>query len=219
MKYLDNKIYNYLEDLRAKKPTPGGGAAAALLGAQAAALAMMVAEYTIGNEKYFEYDETCIGARANTSYIYMNLAMTIDQDAEAYESVAEARKMPQGTEQEKEARRQKLAEANLNATLVPFKVLRLCFNGMEAAEPMIGCSNPNLESDLATAMIMYYAGAKSAWINVLINMPSIEDEKMREGLRKEGEDILRAIHKIQKNLEASGLFPDFNPPDKEEEEV
>ena len=72
MKYLNEKLQIYLEDLRVKKPTPGGGAVAALIAAQGAALTMMTAEFTIGNEKYKEFEERCIGARANSSYIYMN---------------------------------------------------------------------------------------------------------------------------------------------------
>ena len=101
MKYLNEKIQVYLEDLRAKKSTPGGGAAAALTGAQGAALVMMVAEFTIGNEKYAEFEEACKGARAANSYVYANLAMLVDQDAEAYSKVVEARKMPDGTDAEK----------------------------------------------------------------------------------------------------------------------
>ena len=41
----------------AKQATPGGGSAAALMGAQAAALVSMVCNLTIGKPKYAEVEE------------------------------------------------------------------------------------------------------------------------------------------------------------------
>lgn len=45
----DNSLQNYLDTLASKSATPGGGSAAALMGAQAAALTSMVCNLTIGN--------------------------------------------------------------------------------------------------------------------------------------------------------------------------
>ena len=173
MKYLNEKLQIYLEDLRVKKPTPGGGAVAALIAAQGAALTMMTAEFTIGNEKYKEFEERCIGARANSSYIYMNLCMAIDQDAEAYNMVVEARKLPQNTEEEIMIRNQKLEEANLAATMVPFKVMRLCREGLNAASFMIGYCNPNIQSDLSIAILSLAAGLSK---NYLVRLRSPPDK-------------------------------------------
>lgn len=219
MKYLNEKIQVYLEDLRARKSTPGGGAAAALTGAQGAALVMMVAEFTIGNEKYAEFEEACKGARAANSYVYANLAMLVDQDAEAYNKVVEARKMPDGTDAEKAVKKAKLEEATVTATIVPLNVMRMCHEGLATAEMIIGKCNPNIESDLTIAFLNLLAGLRSAWLNVLINLPEIEDEKTRENFRKQGEEFLRRAFKIEERAREAGLFPDFNPPDEEEDEV
>lgn len=48
----DQKITDFLNDLKSEAPAPGGGAVAALTGAQGAALIMMVANLTIGKKKY-----------------------------------------------------------------------------------------------------------------------------------------------------------------------
>ena len=216
MKYLNEKLQIYLADLRVKKPTPGGGAVAALIAAQGAALTMMTAEFTIGNEKYKEFEERCIGARANSSYIYMNLCMAIDQDAEAYNMVVEARKLPQNTEEEIMIRNQKLEEANLAATMVPFKVMRLCREGLNAASFMIGYCNPNIQSDLSIAILSLAAGLRASWMNVLVNLPSLKNETQREMIQKEGEEILRFANKIEKQAQEQNLFPDFAPESEED---
>ncbi len=216
MKYLNEKLQIYLEDLRVKKPTPGGGAVAALIAAQGAALTMMTAEFTIGNEKYKEFEERCIGARANSSYIYMNLCMAIDQDAEAYNMVVEARKLPQNTEEEIMIRNQKLEEANLAAIMVPFKVMRLCREGLNAASFMIGYCNPNIQSDLSIAILSLAAGLRASWMNVLVNLPSLKNETQREMIQKEGEEILRFANKIEKQAQEQNLFPDFAPESEED---
>jgi methenyltetrahydrofolate cyclohydrolase len=177
---------------------------------------MMTAEFTIGNEKYKEFEERCIGARANSSYIYMNLCMAIDQDAEAYNMVVEARKLPQNTEEEIMIRNQKLEEANLAATMVPFKVMRLCREGLNAASFMIGYCNPNIQSDLSIAILSLAAGLRASWMNVLVNLPSLKNETQREMIQKEGEEILRFANKIEKQAQEQNLFPDFAPESEED---
>jgi len=47
--YLNGSIKEYLKDLAARKPAPGGGSAAALSAAVGASLISMVANYTVGN--------------------------------------------------------------------------------------------------------------------------------------------------------------------------
>ncbi len=217
MKYLNEKMQTYLEDLRAKKSTPGGGAVAALTGAQGAALVMMVAEFTIGNEKYAAFEEACKGARAANSYVYANLAMLIDQDAEAYNKVVEARKMPESTEAEIVAKKTKMDEATVTATIVPLNVMRMCHEGLAAAEMIIGKCNPNIASDLTIAVLNLLAGLRAAWLNVLINLPGIEDKNTRENFQKQGEMFLRLAAKIEERAKEAGLFPDFNPPDEDDE--
>ena len=47
---------NFLEGLAAKTSTPGGGSAAAVMGAMGAALVSMVANFTIGRKNYEDVD-------------------------------------------------------------------------------------------------------------------------------------------------------------------
>ena len=53
----NQKIIDFLNELKSAAPAPGGGAVAALAGAQGAALIMMVANLTVGKKKYEEYED------------------------------------------------------------------------------------------------------------------------------------------------------------------
>ena len=59
MKLIDLKVSQYLDVLKSDAPAPGGGSVSALAGAQAVGLFMMVADLTIGKEKYAEYQDVC----------------------------------------------------------------------------------------------------------------------------------------------------------------
>ena len=47
----------FLDQLASSQPTPGGGSAAAVMGAMGAALVSMVANLTVGKKKYAEVEQ------------------------------------------------------------------------------------------------------------------------------------------------------------------
>lgn len=57
MGYLEEPLRAYTEALASGAPTPGGGSAAALVGALGAALNSMVANFTLGREKFAAVEE------------------------------------------------------------------------------------------------------------------------------------------------------------------
>ena len=59
--YRDSTLKQYLEDLAAKKPAPGGGSAAALTAAMGASLISMVINFTLGKPKYAKYESELKG--------------------------------------------------------------------------------------------------------------------------------------------------------------
>ena len=183
MALYDLKITEYLEQLRAKTPTPGGGAVAALTGAQAVALIMMVEEFTLHNEKYAEWKFEAQGVMANCSTYYVNFIQAINDDAVAYQMMVDARKMPKDTEEQIAARKEAIAKATEAGIAVPMKVMHLCLVTMKQLQFAVGYSNPNLRTDLYVALTHLDAALKSSWVNVLINVDGVED--FQEKIRKE----------------------------------
>lgn len=179
MKLVEMTVKDYLDVLKSDAPAPGGGSVSALSAAQGVGLVCMVADLTIGKEKYAEWQEVCISAKEEAVDLYEKLVAAIDKDTEAFNQVSAAFKMPKETDEEKAVRKQAIADATLGATEVPFETLCLCVEGLKVTEKMVGKSNPNASSDLGVAALNLLAGIKGAWLNVLINLPGVKDEEAK----------------------------------------
>ena len=172
-------VKDYLDLLKSDAPAPGGGSVSALSAAQGVGLVAMVADLTIGREKYAEYEEVCKAAKEEALKLYAELVAGIDKDTEAFNKVSAAYKLPKNTDEEKAARSAAIREANVGATEVPFETVKLCFEGLKVTETMVGKSNPNAASDLGVAALNLMAGIRGAWLNVKINLPGIKDEALK----------------------------------------
>ena len=179
MKLVDMTVKDYLDLLKSDAPAPGGGSVSALSAAQGVGLVAMVADLTIGREKYAEYEEVCKAAKEEALKLYSELVAGIDKDTEAFNKVSAAYKLPKNTDEEKTARSAAIREANVGATEVPFETVKLCLAGLKVTETMVGKSNPNAASDLGVAALNLMAGIRGAWLNVKINLPGIKDEALK----------------------------------------
>ncbi len=201
MLQTEYKIKDYLEVLGSEAPAPGGGAVSALTAAQGIALVMMVANLTIGKEKYKKFEKVnkeCLDVAEG----YLNrLIELMEEDAKAFNLVTEAYKMPKETEEEKTARSKAIKEATMFATVVPIEVMEASYEGLRLTTTLMGKSNGNVVSDLGAAAVKLDAAIKSSWLNVKINLPSLkepEKEKMfvekGENIYTEGEEIAKKIY-------------------------
>jgi len=200
MKLIDMQVKEYLEVLKSDAPAPGGGSVSALAGAQGAALFMMVADLTIGKEKYADYQEVCKEAKEKGMAIYEELTAAVDKDTEAFNLVSAAFKMPKNTDEEKAARKQAIADGTLVATQVPFRTMELGYEGLKLAQTMIGKSNPNAASDLGVAVLNLTACIKGAWLNVKINLPGVKDEAKAAYYAEEGQKMYDAADAVAHDL-------------------
>ena len=185
MKLIDMQVKEYLKVLKSDAPAPGGGSVSALAGAQGVALFSMVADLTLGKEKYADDQEICRSAKERGASLYAELVESVDRDTEAFNLVSAAFKMPKETDEEKAARKQAIADGTLVATEVPFHTMELGYEGLMLAKSMIGRSNPNAASDLGVAILNRTGCIKGAWLNVKINLPGVKDEMcIRDSCRR-----------------------------------
>ncbi len=157
--YANKCLRKYLDDLAAKKPAPGGGSAAALVGALACALLSMVANFTVGKEKYKKYEKEIKNALQKSERIRKRLLQLVDLDVEAYMCVVEAR--------DKSEKHKKIAFKK--AACVPTEIARLCYEAINLCPILAEKGNKNLVSDVSVAAEFLLAAFKSALINVEIN--------------------------------------------------
>lgn len=189
-------IGDYLNILGTKNPVPGGGSVAGITAAQGIALVLMVLDLTIGKEKYKEYREEHIKLNKQAVELFEKLKKAADNDVEAFSKVAEAYKLPKDDPKKKE----KIGEYSLGATKVPFELIKMCYEGCEIAEKLVGKSNKTAISDLAVAAFCFEAAAKSAWLNVKINLNYILNNEDKELYERESRIILEKIIKSAEEI-------------------
>lgn len=193
---IDLDIKKYMENLASNLPAPGGGSASALAGAQGISLVMMVAELTVGKEKYKEWEPYCQKAISDGAAIQANFLKAIDDDTDAYNKVGAAFKLPKNTDEEKAARSRAIQVATVLATRVPLRTMEISLDALKVAESLIGKSNPNCSSDIGVGALNLKAALMGAWLNVKINLPGIKDENLKNELFEKGKALLEEGNKI-----------------------
>ena len=167
----------FLDALAAGAPTPGGGSAAAYSGAAGAALVVMVARLTIGKKKYAAVEEQMKEILASAESLRAHLTSAIQRDAEAFNAVMEAFRLPKDTQEQKVVRTLAIQTATLGAAQVPFEVAVMAVEVMELAEQAIAQGNLNTISDGASGAALARAALTGAGYNVRINLLGLDDEE------------------------------------------
>lgn len=104
---VNSSIKQFLDILASEQPAPGGGAVSALVGAVGTALLSMVANLTLGKQKFKENEHLVQELLEEASKLQKDLTRLITEDTEAFNKVAEVFKMPKNTEQEKSKEKKK----------------------------------------------------------------------------------------------------------------
>jgi len=169
-------INEFLYELSSDTPAPGGGSVAALAGSLSSALSSMVCNLTIGKEKYTDVQDEIKELLKKSEQLRKKLTKLIDEDAEAFNGVMKAFRMPKDTETQKEKRRKMIQEGYKTAAIIPLETARTCEKILDIALVIAKKGNQNSITDVAVSAIMARAGVESAILNVKINQSSIKDE-------------------------------------------
>ena len=103
------------------------------------------------------------------------LAKAIDRDAESYEAVMAAYKLPQGNQKETRERTEAVQKATKGAAEVPLQVAERTVALFERLGQLEGIVAASMRSDLHVARLLAEAGARGALANVEINLDGIKD--------------------------------------------
>ncbi|MGW1740334.1 cyclodeaminase/cyclohydrolase family protein [Nocardia sp. NPDC001965] len=168
-------IGDYLGELAAKVPAPGGGAVAALHAAQGAALIAMVARYTTRakDAEHRPVVDRIIEAADTARARALALA---DADADAFTAVGAAYKLPKDTDDEATARSAAIHAALLEAARVPAAVIDEADRILGLATELLPIGNPNVVTDIGAAAAAARAAAVTSQLNIEINVVSLPDE-------------------------------------------
>ena len=193
----DLNIVEFADETASNSPAPGGGSIAALNASMAASLLAMVAGLTVGKKKYMDVSERMEELQTELNKYKDEFVEGIDRDANSFNGVMDAMKLPKETDEEKELRSEKIQEGYKAAIEVPLglgtKVTELYDYARELAEK----GNSNAITDVAVALLNIKAAVEGAFLNVIINLNSLKNQDYRREL--EEKDSVRKI--VDKNHE------------------
>jgi len=195
-------MVDWLEDLAAPTPAPGGGSASALAGSVGASLLAMVCGLTAGKKGYEAAQEDMAARKAALDSMRARFHALIDKDAAAFDKVMAAFKLPKSTDDEKARRTAAIQEATRVACDVPLEVMALAVEALEHGLAVAEKGNKNSITDTGVGAMQLETALRGASLNVQINLPSIKDEAFVSDrkarltkLLEHGRELARAVEK------------------------
>ena len=164
--------------LASSAPVPGGGGAAALVGAVGTALGNMVGSLTVGKKKYAPVEEEILALKAKCDRLQQELLEQIAADAEGFAPLARA----YGISKDDPDRGRILEEATVEACRVPVRIMELCGEALEAIAVFAAKGSRLAVSDAGCGAVCVKAALQAASLNVLINTKTMQDRRLAEEL-------------------------------------
>ncbi len=190
MEMMEQSCTRFLAELAGKAPVPGGGGAAALVGAAGVALGNMVGCLTTGKKKYaaVEADIQALNARAEA--LRRELEALVQADAEAFAPLAAAYGLPKDTPAQA-AHKAAVLDAALNtACAVPLEIMQKCAEGIVLVEEYAAKGSVLAVSDAGCAAALCKAALQSASLNVFINTKLMTDRPRADALDAQADALL-----------------------------
>lgn len=190
MKIIDKSCKEFVEVLSTATPVPGGGGASALVGAIGVALGNMVGSLTVGKKKYADVEEDIKALMSKATVLQNKLLEMVERDAEVFELLVKAYKMPKSTPTEV-AEKEKVMERELcNASSVPIEIMKLASDALTVIKDFSKKGSRMAISDAGVAVVCCRAAVSGASLNVFINTKSMKDREKAQELNKYAEMLI-----------------------------
>ena len=190
---MDRSCREFVSALASGAPTPGGGGAAALVGAIGAALGNMVGALTVGKKKYAEVEDEIKALMAECDSLQAALLDQVRADAECFAPLAKAYSIPK----DDPGREAALEEATLHACTAPLEIMRLCARAIDCAAQFAEKGSRLALSDAGCAAILCKAALQAASLNVFINTGALRDRAAAERMEAQAAEHLTACEKAE----------------------
>ncbi len=176
----ETSIDDFLARLASKDPTPGGGSAAAIMGAMGAALISMVCNVSFGKKGYEAAEPELREVCAQSEALRSRLTGMVAGDISAFGELMAAYKLPKETDEEKQRRSLAIQASLKRATEVPLACARDCAEVIRLSRRAAEHGYLGVISDAGVGVSAAYAAARSAALNVYINVPTLKDRAFAE---------------------------------------
>jgi formiminotetrahydrofolate cyclodeaminase len=155
---------------------------AALCGALSAALSSMVANLTLGREKYKDVEPAIREALEQSEGLRAEFTQLIADDIAAYSTLSAAYRLPKATPDEQAERSAQIQGALQGAAEAPLRIAEQARQALDLCRTLAEIGNTNVISDVGVAAITAHAALESAELNVLINLRVLKDQALADTL-------------------------------------
>lgn len=203
MGWLEQSLSDFTNHLAAKEPVPGGGGAAALIGALAAALGSMAGNYTVGKKAYAAHEPEVRSAIEAADGLRARLLALIDADAQAFEPLSRAYALPRDDPDTEAA----LQEATRGAVPAPTGIAQCCAELAPVLEILHAYGSRLMQSDVGCAAYAAAAAAECAYLNVLVNLRALpEGRQLDDAVRPLLEAALPRLRAVAEDVKETLNF-------------
>lgn len=196
MKLAEKSCAEFIDMLSSKEPIPGGGGAAALVGAIGSALGNMVCNLTIGKKKYAKYELDVILILEKNIILYKNLLNMIDEDAKNFLPLSKAYGMKKDTLEEKNLKEETLEKTLKDACQVPMLIVKYCYESIKLQRELVDKCSLLVISDIGVGVQCLRSALIGAQLNVIININSIKDKLYVDDVKRQIQPLVEEGIKI-----------------------
>lgn len=165
------RIDEFTAQLASAEPTPGGGGAAALVGAQAAALAEMAARVTAKSPRHVQAAGEMRTMAAKSAELRRGMLELIAADAQAFAALMAAWRLPR----EDGTREATIQAATVEATEVPLLLAEQAAQAVALALALRDKVTAGIRADAELAVLFGRAAVEGALHNVRVNAEVCRD--------------------------------------------
>ena len=191
-KLVDLTVTGFAEETASESMAPGGGSISAYVGVLGVSLGTMVANLSAHkagwDNRWEEFSQWAVKGQA-----YKNkLLFLVDEDTNSFNKIIDGFRMPKGTTEEKELRKQAIEDATKYATEIPLQVMETAHDSIEVMEAMLKDGIKNSLSDAAVGVLCARTAVIGAYFNVRINAKDIKDRVFAEDIVAKAEKIYQS---------------------------
>jgi formiminotetrahydrofolate cyclodeaminase len=194
--FTDLQIQNFLNKLGSDSATPGGGTASAMSGAMSASLLSMVMRISLKKCKEESIVSEFESLIKKCDLLSRELAVSMDKDAEAFDRVMEAFKLPKRTQEEKDSRKSKIQIALKGAALAPLNIMEKVQEVALCGKNIVDFIPGSVASDIGVSALLAKSALEGAYYNVRINLKYIRDDSFNKEASEKAKSTFSETEKI-----------------------
>ena len=176
----------FVSVLASDAPAPGGGGAAALVGAIGTALGNMVGSLTVGKKKYADVQDEILALKAKCDDLQKQLLDQVEADEVNFLPLAKAYGIPTDDPN----RDKVMEEATIIACSTPMHIMELCCEAIDAIAVFAAKGSRLAVSDAGCGAVCCKAALQAASLNVFINTKSLKNRDVAEEMNSKANQML-----------------------------